>query len=445
MKKVLVQIILPIVCLGIFPPQTARADIAEATAYLLNQSDNPWVTMALSAVGEETSGEYLKSTNGSTAIEFAAPILAITAIGEDPRTFPSIDLIEKLKGYYTDGQIGDSSTLNDDIFGLLALLSAGEPSDSIVIAGTKDFVLRNQNDDGGWGFSVDGGSDTNMTTAAIRTLVESGVSEDNAVIQNAAAYLKSAQNADGGFPYDPHGMWGTDSDASSDAWIISAVTSMGGNINDWLIENVGGPVEHLLSLQTEEGYFQYQAGTGEDDFSPITTSYAVIALAGKDYPVNSISYNPPEPVDEDDDTEEEEKHGGGGGNTSERSVEDTVDIEEAADTEEATLTQLQAELEKLMTLLSRLQASATADPGAQRFTRDLNIGSVGEDVRRLQQYLNAHSCALNASGYGSPGNETVFFGELTRSALICLQMKSGIIPAVGYFGPITRAYISTHL
>ncbi|MDD5710736.1 MAG: prenyltransferase/squalene oxidase repeat-containing protein [Candidatus Colwellbacteria bacterium] len=446
MKKILIQIVLPIICLGIFPLQTAKAGVAEATAYLLAQSDNPWVTMALSAVGEETSGEYLRSTDGSTAIEFAAPILAITAIGEDPRTFSNTNLIEELKSYYTDGQMGDSSTLNDDIFGLLAFLSAGEPSDDTAVAGTKDFILQNQNEDGGWGFSIDGGSDTNMTTAAIMALTESGVSDSDTVIQNAVAYLKSAQNADGGFPYDPHGMWGTDSDASSDAWIISAVTSMGGDIDDWAIEGVGGPTEHLLSLQAEGGYFQYQMGTGEDGFSPITTSYAVIALVGKSYPVNSISYSPSEPADEDDDVEEEENHsgGGGGGSASKESAEDTADTEDTTDTEETTLAQLQAELEKLVALLSRLQASVTADSGAQRFTRDLDAGSTGEDVRGLQQYLNAHSFILTASGYGSPGNETIFFGELTRAALARFQIANNIIPSVGFFGPITRAYISLH-
>ena len=427
-----------------FRVQIAEGGIGEAVTYLQNQNENPWITMALFAVGEASDIDYLKSINGSSAIELAAPVLAITAAGEDPRTFPTNDLIAKLKGYYADGQIGDASTLNDDIFGLLALLSAGEPIDDVVVSNTRDFILQSQSEDGGWGFGVNGGSDTNMASATIMALIESGVSADSSIIQNAIAYLRSAQNADGGFPYDPHGMWGTDSDASSDAWVISAIESVDGEINDWVIEGVGGPIEHLLSLQTGEGYFQYQTGTGEDSFTPITTSYAVIALAGKGYPVNSISYNPPEPNSENDDEadnsgKEERSRGGGGGTSKNKKTTENI-----TDTDTMTLTQLRAELDRLIALLAQLQAAATANSEVGELTRNLGVGSIGEDVRMLQRYLNNHGFVLAISGPAAPGSETTFFGELTRATLARFQAANDITPAVGFFGPITRMYINAH-
>jgi len=168
---------------------------------------------------------------------------------------------------------------------LLALLSAVEPISDEVLSGARDFIVKNQNVDGGWAFALSSGSDTNMTAMAIMALLEAGASKTDANISKALIYLKSAQNSDGGFPYDPKSPFGTDSDASSDAWVLSALNKLGENLNDWKKDGQGLS-EHLLSLQTPAGYFEYQKGSGEDAFSPITTSYAVIALSRKYYPVS---------------------------------------------------------------------------------------------------------------------------------------------------------------
>ncbi|MDZ4226478.1 MAG: peptidoglycan-binding protein [Patescibacteria group bacterium] len=75
------------------------------------------------------------------------------------------------------------------------------------------------------------------------------------------------------------------------------------------------------------------------------------------------------------------------------------------------------------------------------FTRDLEVGVTGDDVRALQVFLNTNVYVLAETGPGSPGNETLMFGALTRAALARYQAANDISPAVGYFGPITRAYI----
>jgi peptidoglycan hydrolase-like protein with peptidoglycan-binding domain len=43
--------------------------------------------------------------------------------------------------------------------------------------------------------------------------------------------------------------------------------------------------------------------------------------------------------------------------------------------------------------------------------------------------------------FGSLGNETTLFGPLTQSALIRFQKENNIVPAFGYFGPLTRTFI----
>lgn len=80
-------------------------------------------------------------------------------------------------------------------------------------------------------------------------------------------------------------------------------------------------------------------------------------------------------------------------------------------------------------------------PSANLPETDLEFGDRGEGVRLLQQYLNARGFTVAQTGAGSPGNETAFFGPATRNALARFQEANGITPAVGYYGPITRATI----
>ena len=75
------------------------------------------------------------------------------------------------------------------------------------------------------------------------------------------------------------------------------------------------------------------------------------------------------------------------------------------------------------------------------FKRDLHVGSKGDDVKVLQQYLNSNGYTIAASGPGSLGNETSTFGSLTKKALAKFQKAHGI-SATGNLGPITRKYIS---
>ena len=78
------------------------------------------------------------------------------------------------------------------------------------------------------------------------------------------------------------------------------------------------------------------------------------------------------------------------------------------------------------------------------FKRDLTLGSKGEDVRQLQQYLNNNGFPIATSGDGSKGRETTYFGPATQRALIKFQQAKKITPAAGYFGSKSRLYIQTH-
>ena len=87
--------------------------------------------------------------------------------------------------------------------------------------------------------------------------------------------------------------------------------------------------------------------------------------------------------------------------------------------------------------------SGGSSASCSQFTRDLTLGSTGADVQALQVILNANGFAVAASGAGSPGSESTYFGALTQSALAKWQASVGVSPAVGYFGPLTRAALAS--
>ncbi len=107
-------------------------------------------------------------------------------------------------------------------------------------------------------------------------------------------------------------------------------------------------------------------------------------------------------------------------------------------------------IEQLSVQIAALQAQLVALSGAPAtpaaggaakcaFTRALSRGVRGDDVKCLQMYLNSAGYIVAASGPGSPGNETTYYGGLTVAAVAKWQAAMGVSPAVGYFGAISRA------
>ena len=162
--------------------------------YLLQRQTSPWAIMGLSALGaNDFNLNFLNNLDSNSAIAYEAPILALVAAGENPKTFAQTDYVERLKSFFDGTQLGDSQTLNDDIFGLLALTSAGENKTGSLVQSLNVFILNHQNSDGGWGFSLSADSDSNMTAAAICALIASGVNPTDTRISSASEFLKTAQ------------------------------------------------------------------------------------------------------------------------------------------------------------------------------------------------------------------------------------------------------------
>ncbi len=87
---------------------------------------------------------------------------------------------------------------------------------------------------------------------------------------------------------------------------------------------------------------------------------------------------------------------------------------------------------------------------APYLTSNLKFGQTGDDIKKLQQFLNSHGVILAETGAGSPGNETTIFGSLTRAAVAAFQEKyssdilvpAGLTSGSGFAGPMTLKKIN---
>jgi hypothetical protein len=87
-----------------------------------------------------------------------------------------------------------------------------------------------------------------------------------------------------------------------------------------------------------------------------------------------------------------------------------------------------------------------------QFNRNLKVGDKGIDVKKLQEFLNQNDFKLSNTSLGSSGNETEFFGILTKQALIKFQdayaskilIPVGLDKGTGYFGPSTIKFVNSY-
>ncbi|MCK4723014.1 MAG: hypothetical protein KAT75_06910, partial [Dehalococcoidia bacterium] len=254
--------------------------------------------------GNSSLVDYLKE-NADFSSEFnigtalAKNVLAAVAACGDPTAFgsgeatyaPDGDYLAALKDLhngtqFTDG-FGSTDTLNDDIWGLMAVVAAGEPLDSAIVTSTVAFIEANQGFDGGWSWATSDnlwyyGSDCDDTAAALMALTAAGGASAPAIVDNAVTYMQFCQGPTGGFQYD---AWGAENLAST-AWTIDAIVAIGQDPTgpDWTTG--GNPVDFLMTYQQPDGSFLDSAAWSPNPYR--NTADAIIALTGNPYPVISI-------------------------------------------------------------------------------------------------------------------------------------------------------------
>ncbi len=140
-----------------------------------------WTMVAIAAAGEDcdawtvngkSPAAYLATQASAwrTTTDYARTVLAVVAARKDPRAFGGVDLVGKLEADVHDqGSAGDQlgPYVNSHIWAMIALKAAGRT----VTDRETQWLLSEQNSDGGWGWAPSTGSDTNDTAAAVEALV----------------------------------------------------------------------------------------------------------------------------------------------------------------------------------------------------------------------------------------------------------------------------------
>ena len=258
--------------------------------------------LAIAAAGEEPSTwmsgthlsplDYLESEVNEldTAGKAGRMLQAIAASSGNPNTFGGRNLVNALTSFYdpVTGRFDSEGNIWEHTLAMMGLAAISEtvPTEAIV------WLKTSQNDDGGWGWAAGFDSDTNSTSLSVQALVTAGEPSDSVVIINALAYLAGQQNSDGGFPWVKPSPWGTDSDSNSSAIVTQSLLATDENPTSitWtrtLTESDAITItwhtayDRLMSFQNSSGAFEWQDGMGDDMLS---TVQAIPALLGVTFP-----------------------------------------------------------------------------------------------------------------------------------------------------------------
>ena len=245
----------------------------------------------------------------------ATLILAVDALGDDPRNFAGEDLVQRLLDtQQTEGNdaglFGSQDPTFDGAFrqglSLMALASVGVSNDAAV-----QWLVEQQCGDGGWtAYRADTavpcpprspstftGPDSNSTAAALRGLA-GNLAEP---VQRAVAFLESTQGTDGGWAYIPAPE--QESDPNSTALVIQALIAadIDPAADARFDETDGDPFTRLLSFQLgceaaeDAGAFFFPLSGSEPTPNVLATVQAVPAAAGEAFPIDDAQLTTDQP------------------------------------------------------------------------------------------------------------------------------------------------------
>lgn len=121
-----------------------------------------------------------------------------------------------------------------------------------------------------------------------------------------------------------------------------------------------------------------------------------------------------------------------------------------------TLEEAEAKIAELSAMIAAMQAAQQTTPvtpvaTGYTFSRNLKKGDTGADVLELQKLLNTNvATQVAATGVGSAGEETEYFGSLTKAAVVNFQdlyadevlTPIGLTTGTGYVGTMTLAKLN---
>lgn len=197
------------------------------------------------------------------------------------------NLVAKQFSYFNGTQLGLASTVNDDMFGLLALRDNGISD----LSPTLEAEVRRAQSGGGWNYSAKGGQpDVDMSGAGLGTLCAAGASVDDPAVVRALDYVKSMQDpATGGFISEYFGV-----NSDSTGWVVNGLRECGidPQAPEWTTTSGKNPLDFLTEMQKDNGAFRWRPGDQGDNL--YSTQDAVTALVGDGFGTDPAPREDPE-------------------------------------------------------------------------------------------------------------------------------------------------------
>ncbi|MDD4804170.1 MAG: metallophosphoesterase [Candidatus Pacebacteria bacterium] len=204
--------------------------------------------------------------------------------------------------------------------------------------------------------------------------------------------------------------------------------------NSFNNSNVGSSGYYFSRIGKNSGWISTNAWQDTDLSCGRTYTYNVKYRNANGVETNSISI--------DASTSRCRSSGGGGGGGGGSVTKTVTPITTSSIDILALLAQLEALLGQQSSISNiQIQDPVSVGSGKNQFYRDLYVGISGEDVLQLQKFLNSIGYIIAVTGPGSVGNESMYFGNLTKQALSRWQLANGL-PNTGYFGPMSRGKIN---
>lgn len=272
MKKYVSIFICLMVVLSMVITSSAMDSYDSTIKYLKNKVTNPsvssvggeWTIIGLARSGKVTDSEYfaryysnaenyIKSKNGvlstSKYTEYSRVIIAMTAIGKNPKNVVGYNLVEAVMDY--DKVIKQG--LNGPVWALIAL-DSGNYGNSEIRDKYISYILSRELAGGGWSFATGGTSpDADMTSMVLTSLAPYKDRKDvKMFVDRGIKLLSNMQNRDGGYSTDGA------ANSESSAQVLTAISSLGISYEDpRFIKNGNTIVDNIISYRNRDGSFSH--------------------------------------------------------------------------------------------------------------------------------------------------------------------------------------------
>lgn len=273
--------------------------LTRTASYLQSQVKEPsfgalggdWLVFGLARSGADISQKYLdtyyknvvnyvEETGGVLSerkyTEYSRVVLALTAIGKDPRDVAGYDLLLPLADF--DETV--SQGLNGAIFALLALDSGRydiPENPNAATQATRELyvaeILRREIETGGWALSGNE-PDADMTAMALQALAKYRDDPDaSAAIERGITALSSMQEPNGAYL-----SWGEEN-SESVSQVITALTELGISPEDSrFVKNGQTLLSSLERFSCEDGGYRHTLSGGADEMASEQALYALAAV-----------------------------------------------------------------------------------------------------------------------------------------------------------------------